>query len=1656
MQRKLACSRCGKGEFASIDDLETHIVAQHFCTIQKKSAFYKCLYPNCQLRFPTAETCFRHELDVHLNGSLASLTLKQLEQNGVQDRTAFFKRRHFVEERLAIHDCLNQSVNVVVSVFSVPAEPNSERLKASRSTQRKFSCSKCGQCDFSSLDNLEIHIVRQHFSDVDVCYKCLYPKFSYSNCPVQFYTEIACLKHELDVHLKGDSATMTLTQIERRHFVTLRLAIHNCLNESINVTFSGHPQLNRIGSPQASLGSSMVKDEPSISDSAVLTPKPKRSRKQNFADLDDEDIKSTQPQALSSPSVIKDEPSTQLQTSSSLVVKDEPSLIDELAADIPGPSNYDGDLSLNYSEDELRIFLPGRPKKSNLTAAEKEAIIQAKIENRPREVAKILTQGNDLAFVDFDDEPGLILPAESREGYRRKRKILTTSEKEAIVTAWNEGCTHEEIAEMFACGKQTVYIVLQRRRKNQRSERENVVEVESIFKSNKKILPETSSRPFIVKDEPVEEELTTSFPASSNHNDSLIPSNTESIAKNNKKIQPETSSRPFIVKDEPEEELTSSFLASSVKDESSLIDELTSDIPGPSNYVDDLTRSNSESIVKNNETIEPETSSKPSVVKDEPILIDELASTIPVTSNYSDNLTFESAGTSPEPKRPRMEISPVTSSKPSVVKEEPSLIVELAADIPVTLNRIDNVILGDTESIDKNNEPIERETLSSLPVVVVKDEPSLIDKLAETIPAPSNNPHSYMQQTNSGSVNSLRFPENLISSESVEHANLIVKEEPIPIDELSSATYVLPNHNNSITSNIERIKHVNSVVKEEPTPIDEVSAATSVLPNYNECAVPTLKPKRSGKQNFADLDDEDNKSTQPQALSSPSVIKGEPSLIDELTADIPGPSNYDGDLCLNYSEDELRIFLPGRPKKSTLTAAEKEAIIQAKFENKPRLVAKILTRGNDLPFVDFDDEPGLILPAESREGYRGRPKDHINLTTSEKESIVTFSPLNTESAPPPQKTKRSRKQNFADLYLEDNRSTQPQTSSIAETIPISLYHSDYLTIENTESASGPLHVKRSRIYRSEGNKIRRRPGGGRKKCLTFPQLQAIIRASEQGKKKSDIAKMFHTSKHTVYRVLDAYTNERTAKGKSAYKENAYRSEGSIDKNNETIEPDTSSEPSMIKEETSTVIRKPGSGGKKCLTTQQMQAIVKANEQGTKKSDIAKMFDTSIPTVYRVLDAYRSEEPTASLPKPKKSRKQNFFDLNDDDGKRTEPQAASRSFIVKEESCLVHEFDPDLPGPSNYRHSNEQRASSEDASSLRYSDNLSSERTEHENAMNTKRGRPLAICNGHLMTQEKKSADGLRQYWRCQMCHQGCPGRAVSRTGSCDLTSTVAHDFHGSGPAVIKKRKVKYITPNPTTPSVRRDIIKASSEGLSLEQIAKKFDITTHSASLILNRWKVTSNGYIEVFAGDVILVMRRFPLAILVFKLRVVPCRLSRSFSSLKSPVKYEQGQWMGDVREYFYYVDHEGQLFMDDSRMKNFTSCFKDKFFLDFFFRRLRLNNTERYRESFPYISPCGKELNFVRCDDRPIVFTELDDDESMFVCNYSNKKTKLEPSKLCWFRNGRLYHPSTFDNYGLVKSKIADRLFPRFKMDANGEPASFLWKDELYSLDQELIKYS
>lgn len=183
--------------------------------------------------------------------------------------------------------------------------------------------------------------------------------------------------------------------------------------------------------------------------------------------------------------------------------------------------------------------------------------------------------------------------------------------------------------------------------------------------------------------------------------------------------------------------------------------------------------------------------------------------------------------------------------------------------------------------------------------------------------------------------------------------------------------------------------------------------------------------------------------------------------------------------------------------------------------------------------------------------------------------------------------------------------------------------------------------------------------------------------------------------------------------------------------------------------------------------------------------------------------------------------------------------------------------------------------------------------------------------------------------------------------------------------------------------------------------------------------------------------------------------------------LNYKQGQYdlvNDSIREYFYYIDHQGMLFLDDSRMKNFTSCFKDKQFLKFFFSRLRLNQTSKYQDEFKYCSPCGKEMNYVRCDDVPIVFTHIiQDGQHGDVLSYGHAgellTAKFEPEKLYMTKSGRVYHPANEQTggVGLVKSSLAIEFSKYFVFEIIDQsdmksPIEFVWKGINYKLTKEL----
>ena len=159
------------------------------------------------------------------------------------------------------------------------------------------------------------------------------------------------------------------------------------------------------------------------------------------------------------------------------------------------------------------------------------------------------------------------------------------------------------------------------------------------------------------------------------------------------------------------------------------------------------------------------------------------------------------------------------------------------------------------------------------------------------------------------------------------------------------------------------------------------------------------------------------------------------------------------------------------------------------------------------------------------------------------------------------------------------------------------------------------------------------------------------------------------------------------------------------------------------------------------------------------------------------------------------------------------------------------------------------------------------------------------------------------------------------------------------------------------------------------------------------------------------------------------------------------------------------------------------DKKFLDFFFQRVEPNSTGRYTNEFPFISRCGRELNFLRCDDTPLVYHTLipkgvsltsDNDElDLYVKAHTDGdggdaaaaadgdgvqawefvyggtlRRQFEPSKLCMTDTARLYHPSPDgkDLY-LVASPLAIKLSRL--MDFGQDNTRFTWQGKSYDID-------
>jgi len=190
----------------------------------------------------------------------------------------------------------------------------------------------------------------------------------------------------------------------------------------------------------------------------------------------------------------------------------------------------------------------------------------------------------------------------------------------------------------------------------------------------------------------------------------------------------------------------------------------------------------------------------------------------------------------------------------------------------------------------------------------------------------------------------------------------------------------------------------------------------------------------------------------------------------------------------------------------------------------------------------------------------------------------------------------------------------------------------------------------------------------------------------------------------------------------------------------------------------------------------------------------------------------------------------------------------------------------------------------------------------------------------------------------------------------------------------------------------------------------------------------------------------------------------------VRTNVTYIQGQSPEPrIREYFYYIDHQGQLFLDDTKVKNFVTCFKDMKFLVFFFNRLRFNQSGRYQEDFPFLSLCGRERNFLRCDDQPVVFTHLlpqgsgGSTRTLSYCGGGEKlSVPFRPESLYMHpASGRVYHPCSerVGGVGLVRSALAIELSSSFiyppDQDQSGQPTHLLWAGQQLALTNELASF-
>ena len=153
-------------------------------------------------------------------------------------------------------------------------------------------------------------------------------------------------------------------------------------------------------------------------------------------------------------------------------------------------------------------------------------------------------------------------------------------------------------------------------------------------------------------------------------------------------------------------------------------------------------------------------------------------------------------------------------------------------------------------------------------------------------------------------------------------------------------------------------------------------------------------------------------------------------------------------------------------------------------------------------------------------------------------------------------------------------------------------------------------------------------------------------------------------------------------------------------------------------------------------------------------------------------------------------------------------------------------------------------------------------------------------------------------------------------------------------------------------------------------------------------------------------------------------------------------------ARRYFYHIDLLGRLFLEETEPKGIATSLKSPKFLAFFFGQLAVNDRSgTFGADYPFVSPCGTEMNYIACADTPIVFDDLvggaaTSGGELLYADGAHREP-FNPSALTMCRtSGRLYHPLTthkrITGLALVRSHLAITICERVDFDAEVENAN------------------